>query len=252
MKTLRQYIAEAENPQRKTKTKTKPQADLGRMFEPQQDQPLIPQSEPAKPEPKINKVGQKRTLQKTQGINPTGQMRNMLGKMKNIELDTDLPAYPDPDEPETLPSTQVNNKNLPAIAGQALMAAGVQSPEFHQVANLPGNMLSMIRQLGRSLFSSFTKTPVSEIYVVANLGGQGPNTNREVQAVAGWLKKHGSDLGSGTVDFSKVMPGYDADIHQFSAAGARWMLVKDFGGQYIYSWPETDSLGAGNKKRLSR
>ena len=250
MKTLKQYIAEAENPQRKTKTQT--QADLGRMFEPQQDQPLIPQSEPAKPEPKINKVGQKRTLQKTQGINPTDQMRDMLGKMKNIKLDTDLPAYSDPDEPETLPSTQVNNKNLPAIAGQALMAAGVQSPEFHQVANLPGNMLSMIRQLGRSLFSSFTKTPVSEIYVVANLGGQGPNTYREVQSVAGWLKKHGSDLGSGTVDFSKVMPGYEADVHQFSAAGARWMLVKDFGGQYIYSWPETDSLGTSNKKRLSR
>jgi hypothetical protein len=178
MKTLKQYIAEAENPQRKTKTKD--QSDLGRMFEPQQDQPLIPQSDPANPEPRINKVGQKRTLQKTQGITPTDQMRDMLDKMQDIELDTDLPAYPDPDEPETLPSTQVNNKNLPAIAGQALMAAGVQSPEFHQVANLPGNMSSMIRQLGRSLFSSFTKTPVNEIYVVANLGGQGPNTNREV------------------------------------------------------------------------
>ena len=45
MKTLKQYIAEAENPQRKTKTQT--QADLGRMFEPQQDQPLIPHAEPA-------------------------------------------------------------------------------------------------------------------------------------------------------------------------------------------------------------
>lgn len=252
MKTLKQYIAEAENPQRKTKTKTQAQADLGRMFEPRQDQPLIPYAEPAKSEPSINKVGQKRTLQKTQGINPTDQMRNMLGKMQDIQLDQSLTDYPDPDKPETLPSTQVNNKNLPAIAGQALMAAGTQSPEFHQVANLPGNMSSMIRQLGRSLFSSFTKTPVSEIYVVANLGGQGPNTNREVQSVAGWLKKHGSDLGSGNVDFSKIMPGYEADVHQFSAAGARWMLVKDFGGQYIYSWPETDSLGISNKKRLSR
>jgi hypothetical protein len=40
------------------------------------------------------------------------------------------------------------------------------------------------------------------------------------------------------------MPGYKADTHMFSAAGIRWMLVKDFAGQYIYCWPESDSHDA--------
>jgi hypothetical protein len=130
------------------------------------------------------------------------------------------------------------------VAGQAIQAAGMQNPEFHQVANLPGNMSDQIRQLGKSLFGSLTMTPTKRIYVVANLGGQGPNTNQEVQAVAGFLKKEGKDLGPGNVDFEQVMPGYKADTHMFSAAGIRWMLVKDFAGQYIYCWPESDSHDA--------
>ena len=247
----------AEPPERPrkttTKTKTKPDIKFDIPFQQDQDHPLAktdPLDDLKKKaglgdEPKVNikKAKQKDTLSKTAGIG-SDDMANMLGKLRNIEVDRDLEAYPDEEPPEQLPSVEVNTANLPAVAGQALQAAGVQNPDFHQVANLPGNMADQIRQLGKSLFGSLTMTPTKRIHVVANLGGQGPNSSAEVNAVAGFLKDHGRDLGPGDIDFENVMPGYKAQTHMFSAAGIRWMLVKDFAGQYIYCWPEEDSHDA--------
>lgn len=248
-------LAEPPERPRKQQTKTKSKSKLDpNMFGPKLDQPLA-KTDPlddlkkkagiGSDEPKVNikKASQADTLSKTAGIG-SDDMADMLSRMRNIEIDRDLEAYPEPEPPETLPSVEVNTANLPAVAGQALQAAGVQNPDFHQVANLPGNMADQIRQLGKSLFGSLTMTPTKRIHVVANLGGQGPNSTAEVNAVAGFLKEHGKDLGPGDIDFDRVMPGYKAQTHMFSAAGIRWMLVKDFAGSYIYCWPEEDSHDA--------
>lgn len=237
-----------------TKTKSRVKIDP---FQKQADQPLAA----PKPDPldnirknagvkDIKQASQADTLKKTAGIAPTQDMTNMLSRMKNIDIDPDLAPYPDQDPPETLPSTQVNTQNLPAIAGQALQAAGLQDPSFHQVANLPGNMASQIRQLGKSLFGSMTRTPTDEIYMIGNLGGQGPNTTAEVAAVSAYLKNNGKDLGPGDIDFDRIMPGYTAQTHLFTADGIRWLLVKDFAGQYIYAWPESDSQAISAQRRL--
>lgn len=247
-------LAEPPERPRRQQTATKQKSKLDpNMFAPKQDQPLaktdplddIKKKAGIGDEPKVNikKAKQKDTLSKTAGIG-SDDMADMLSRMRNIEVDRDLEAYPEPEPPEQLPSVEVNTANLPAVAGQALQAAGVQNPDFHQVANLPGNMADQIRQLGKSLFGSLTMTPTKRIHVVANLGGQGPNSSAEVNAVAGFLKDHGKDLGPGDIDFEAVMPGYKAQTHMFSAAGIRWMLVKDFAGQYIYCWPEEDSHDA--------
>jgi hypothetical protein len=248
--------AELEEPPerpRKTTTKTKPDIKFDIPFQQDQDQPLA-HTDPLddlkkkaglggdKPEVNLRKASQADTLNKTAGLG-TPDMSDMLSRMRNIELDKDLEPY-DEQPPETLPSVEVNTQNLPAVAGQALQAAGVQNPEFHQVSNLPGNMADMIRQLGKSLFGSLTMTPTKRIHVVANLGGKGPNSTQEVNAVAGFLKQHGDDRGPGDIDFEQVMPGYKAQTHMYTAAGIRWMLVKDFAGQYIYCWPEEDSHDA--------
>jgi hypothetical protein len=252
-------LAEPDEPERKAKTQTKQKSKLDpNMFAPKADQPVA-KTDPLddlknkagigkdKPEVNIKKASQADTLKATGKIAPTDDMRDMLSRMRDIDIDPDLAGYPEPEPPETLPSVEVNTTNLPAIAGQALQAAGVQNPDFHQVANLPGNMADQIRQLGKSLFGALTMTPTKRIHVVANLGGQGPNTNQEVQAVAGFLKDHGEDLGPGDIDFNNVMPGYSAQTHMFNAAGIRWMLVKDFAGAYIYCWPEEDSVDASPK-----
>jgi hypothetical protein len=255
MKEADAELAEPPEPERKqtTKTKDKPKFDFD-PFQQKADQPLA-KADPLddlkrnagvhdKTKVNLRKAGQKTTLDKTAGIG-SPEMGDMLSRMRNIDIDPELEPYQQ-DEPEDLPSVEVNTANLPAVAGQALQAAGTQNPEFHQVANLPGNMADQIRQLGKSLFGSLTMTPTKRIYVVANLGGQGPNTNQEVQAVANFLKEHGDDRGPGDIDFDNVMPGYSAQTHMYTAAGIRWMLVKDFAGQYIYCWPEADSHDASD------
>jgi len=143
-------------------------------------------------------------------------------------------------KPEMLPAVIVTT--LATTAQNALRKAGYLVPDFHQVAALPGNIKDQIRQLGRSLFKSMTITPTNKIFVVANLGGMGPNTNREVQSVANWIRDCGDDFGDGSIDFDRSIPGYEAETYMYTAAGIAWLLVRDFAGQYIYAWPENDSL----------
>jgi hypothetical protein len=95
-----------------------------------------------------------------------------------------------------------------------------------------------------------TSTPTEEIQMIANLGGQGPNTTREVNSVANWIREHGDDQGPGNIDFATSIPGYNAEIHNYVAAGIHWLLVRDEFGQYIYSWPEQDSLEHRSAARL--
>jgi hypothetical protein len=269
MKTFRDYLKEAsktqqqadDEPERSKPVKDKEKddwGDLDDLFAPKADQPLTtvdPKSEKNKDEkPKDDgpdvrkKVGQSDTQRATSNITPSDQMRDMMSRMRDIEADDS--EYPNPEPPETLPSTRVNTANLPAIAGEKLVAAGVQEPDFHQVANLPGNMSRAIRTLGKSLFRSFTRTPTEDIYMIGNVGGQGPNTNQEINAVAGWLRDEGEDISTGDIDFDTSIPGYQADIRQYRAAGIRWLVVMDEFGKYIYSWPEKDSLDAENTPEL--
>jgi hypothetical protein len=86
--------------------------------------------------------------------------------------------------------------------------------------------------------------------MIGNLGGQGPNTRQEVNAVANFVRENGENLGAGDIDFNAIMPGYNAETHQFVAAGIRWLLVKDFAGEYIYAWPEADSKTPSSHAQL--
>jgi hypothetical protein len=133
-------------------------------------------------------------------------------------------------------------ETLPKVISHALKAAGFVDPNFHLVSNLPGNMSMAIRQLGKALFSTLTTTPTNKISMVGNLMGQGPNSDREIQAIAKYVKEFGEDLGPGDIDFSGIMPGYTADIHNFRADGIHYLLVRDMMGQYVYCWPADTSL----------
>ncbi len=269
MKTFKDYLEEAE-PKKKPESdqeKAKPTKDkeqdwsgLDDLFKPKADQPLSKvepekkDSEPEQPQttdPRSNRASQSDTLRAAGNVATTDRMRDLLGRMRDIEGD-DETEYPRPDDAETLPSTRVYTDNLPAVAGSNLAAAGVQNPKFHQVANLPGNMNRAIRTLGKALFRSFTRTPTEDIWMIGNLGGQGPNSTQEVNAVVGWLRDQGEDIGIGDIDFDTSIPGYQADIRQYSAAGIRWLVVMDEFGRYVYSWPEADSNEPHTPARLGQ
>jgi hypothetical protein len=264
MKTFRDYLREAEG-DKKTDTKVKdPDAawsDLDDLFKPKAPSDLV-KSEPEKSKDQDNdadqtarddrrKSSQADTLRAAGGITPTDRMRDMLSRMRDIDADPDDTGYPDPEPPEDLPAVRVNTENLPAVAGANLRAAGVQDPDFHKVANLPGNMSRAIRTLGRALFSSLTRTPTNDVWMVGNLNGQGPNSRQEVNAVAGWVRDTGERVTDGDIDFDTTIPGYRADIQQWTASGIRWLLVRDEFGDYVYSWPEGDSVTPASTDRLT-
>jgi len=266
MKTFRDYLREAdEDKKSQTKTKEKdPDVDwsgLDDLFKPKGPSDLTaPDQKPEKDqdEPAADTDGDRRrkarqsdTLRAASGITPTDRMRDLMSRMRDIDSDPDDPGYPDPEPPEELPAVRVNTENLPAVAGQALQAAGVQDPDFHQVANLPGNMNRAIRTLGRALFSSLTRTDTDDVWMVGNLNGQGPNSRAEVNAVAGWVRDTGERVTDGDIDFDTTIPGYRADIQQWTAAGIRWLLVRDEFGDYVYSWPERDSITPSGTDRLA-
>ena len=117
------------------------------------------------------------------------------------------------------------------------------NPTWHAVSNLPGNMSRAILTLGKSLFRAFTRTPTEDIVMIGNVGGQGPNTTREVRSVAAWVEKHGVPVDDATVDFNRSIPGYTADVKHYVVGGVRFKLVRDQFGDYIYAWPESDSIG---------
>lgn len=271
MKSFRDYLSEAERrrqpeeddePERKpTKDKQKdPFSDFDDLFSPRDDKlPATPEPERRQDdEPQAGdgdrrrRASQADTQRAAGGIEPNQRMRDLLGRMRDIDADPDDPGYPDPEPPQDLPDVRVNNQNLPAVAGAALRAAGQQDPDFHKVANLPGNMSRAIRALGRQLFRSFTRTDTDDIWMVGNLGGQGPNSRQEVNAVASWVRDNGEDIGAGDIDFDTSIPGYQADIQQYSAGGIRWLLVRDEFGDYIYSWPETDSIVQRNAPQIAQ
>jgi hypothetical protein len=270
MKTFKDYLSEAErrrqpkeddeSERKPTKDKQKdPFSDFDDLFQPRDDKlPATPEPERRQDQPQDGDRDQRRranqadTQRAAGGIEPNQRMRDLLGRMRDIDADPDDPGYPDPEPPQDLPDVRVNNQNLPAVAGAALRAAGTQDPDFHKVANLPGNMNRAIRTLGRQLFRSFTRTDTNDIWMVGNLGGQGPNSRQEVNAVASWVRDNGEDMGTGDIDFDTSIPGYQADIQQYSAGGIRWLLVRDEFGDYIYSWPEQDSITHRNAPQLAQ
>lgn len=252
-------IDEDEKPKKSKPTDTaekpasKPADDI---FKQKPDQPIVPKDDKAgekKPEapqpPSFKRSSQSDTLRRAAGVTPTDQMRDMLSRMRDVEADPDDPGYPQPTRDVTV---RVTPENLPAVVNDALTDAGVLNPDWHVVANLPGNMAQAIRTVGRRLFRAMTRTPTDEIVMIANLQGMGPNTPREINAVASWLRNTGREVSTGSIDFDNFIPGYQADIKMYDAAGARFLLVRDFAGQYIYTWPQNDSVEMNNAPRLGR
>lgn len=215
-----------------------------------------------------NKSSQSDTLDASKNVRLNNKANDMIKNMKNIEPDPDDKGYPRQDtqkvtkqsgyedRPETpllggSSLTRTTHENLPDVVGKELMDAGYVNPNWHQVANLPGNMSTAIRTLGKKLFSAFTTTPVENIWTVANLAGQGPNTYREVNSVAAWISSTGAFINDVNIDFETTIPGYNAEVKLYDAAGVRWMLVKDEFGIYIYSWPVYESKNYSPTKKIS-
>lgn len=182
------------------------------------------------------------TAKKTAGIGNSASMRDMMN-MINPEAGAGEPDL----EPE-VPGTEValvTGADVPAVVSNAMQAAGVQSPEWHDVSHLPGFMQKNIRGMGRQVFSMFTRTPLEQIQTIANVDGKGPNTDAELRAVGSWLQQNAEDLGKVDLSHGMAIPGYKPDVKEFRANGVRFHVVRDPVGQYIYAYPDQDAVTPG-------
>jgi len=265
---LRSYHAEvmgdvAEARQTKTKTQDFNLDDMDDILNPGQahlpanvDEPRGFDDEPVdSPAASLPTASASSTANRMRGMTQTDQMRDLMNRMDRSVGDTE------PDRPPVTDLTVRTASDVPAVVSSAMQASGMQSPEWHLISNLPGMNDRAIRAVGRGVFNLMTTTPVEEIKTIANLGGQGPNTDAEMRAVAGWLRDNAEDLGPSQVDHSRVMPGYNPEAHDYRANGVKFHVVKDQSGVYIYAWPDSTSksiggpgaqgqFGGGNTPRL--
>ncbi len=192
--------------------------------------------------PKLKVGSRADAARKTAGMQMTPDMARMLGGL-NIPDDQ---LEPEPPSQAVVPHEPVTLANVPATISREIEMSdpSMVNPTFLRVADLPGNMNRAILTLGKSLFRSFTKTPTKDIVMIGNMGGMGPHSTKEVRSVANWVADNGREVDTAHMDFGPTMPGYEADVKQFSTAGVRFMLVRDQFGDYIYGWPEGDSVGS--------
>lgn len=153
---------------------------------------------------------------------------------------------PEPVKPSTV---MVTVNSIPAVVSKAIGNSSHIEPEYHMVKNLPGYLKNPIRALGRQVFSVFTDTPIEDIQVLANLSGKGPNSKEELNAVAGYLVSNGKDDPNAVMNFEKSIPGYKADMKIIRDNGVTHLLVQDFAGHYIYSWPSAEDVRTKGAQR---
>lgn len=132
----------------------------------------------------------------------------------------------------------VTADQVPAIINKS---AGI-SANIVQLKRLPQFMQDAVRQLGALIFSKLTTTHVGNITVIADFGGNGPNTSKEVRSVMGYLANHATPSDDVDFNLSQIIPGYTAEGHLYKANGVRFLVVRDPAGEYVYAWPDHESM----------
>jgi len=230
------------------KTKTKEKTKLADLFQRIESEVGGKEVTKAGVKPDITKATKLKTAdlaktrQKTADITPTPEIGDKLASMDITALAND--DAEDTDEAGYEP-TEVTPTTLPDVVSNAIVGEEDLRPEFHMVKNLPGYIQAPIRQAGKQIFKAFTTVPIEQINVIANVADQGPNEQRELNAVASYLDAHGIRNGQAEIEFEDFIPDYKADVKFYNAHDITFMVVRDFAGNYIYSWPEaTDKIAS--------
>jgi len=148
-------------------------------------------------------------------------------------------GVPDPIDPENLPVRKTPITNLTD-----------RNPlEWFTIEQLPGYAQKEIRILGNLIFKEYTNTPLKNIKILATL----TNRMNDLERVAATLKKRGRKIMDVQYDFEQTIPDYKVELATLYRYNDNdYLVMKDFAGYYIYSWPSNQSkLPAGmNRAQL--
>lgn len=130
----------------------------------------------------------------------------------------------------------VDIKSIPNIIKKGVDEREATEPNIVQVKDLPGDVKTPIRALGRTLFSKITDTPVEDIQVVAHIDGHGPNSLDEVEAVEWWVYHTGQQNHDQIAELEKKIGG----IKLFHTEGISHLIIDNAAGKYVFSWPSVE------------
>lgn len=261
MKLSNILIHEAK--ERPTKTQTKAAQDWDSLFgssetnlpsaTPSQSAPSTGQ-QPTPDRKPMGAVSGDRTRQRMSSVRPTDAIADKLSQM-DLSGEDDISDHEaavnaglDPDQDRTMPTVPRNE--MSTISTAVVKSEGIV-PEWHMVKHLPGYLIQGIRSIGRQVFRPFTTTPIEEIQVLANIG-DGPNDQKELDAVMQYLKNNGERDSEAELEFHERIPNYGAKVKIYKALDYTFMVVKDFAGNYIYAWPTKDGDGLAGKTQQPR
>jgi hypothetical protein len=108
-------------------------------------------------------------------------------------------------------------------------------PKWMKVRQLPAYLLSQIRRLGRDVFTELgTTVPLEEVQIISTL----THPATDVQKMAYLISNYGQKMREQTNIFGNV----SCDVQIWRFANYDWVVVEDFGGNYIYGWPENPAI----------
>lgn len=229
----------------KKPTKTKTKDDLASVFDNEYASPVIGTDKPLKKADKVT------TARKLAQIAPIHNAPNIsMPEFSDQEFTSDLDLahqldYETPtDEPEPTTDNLPVNPSQDVTGGRRNRGTDVStdqntvSPDWVEVSDLPGYMQQGIRMMGRRVFQSMTSSPLENMNVITSM----THSDLEVNSVTQWIRDNGSELDNVTMIFDNI-PGYEATARLWTAGDKDFLLVKDFAGKYIYSWPSRTRVG---------
>lgn len=246
---------------KRTRTGTRPDINLGPDIAGSDAQlpASAPKSQTNKPgvAPELRSANAAQSRAAAANVGVPDQMRGMLDRLNRLDRPGDMSdeearrlAAGDT-EPET------TTQNLPAVIrtdlariGKDLATDSDVNPEWHSIKHLPGFLNRKIRGMGQDIFSMFTRTPHQDIRTIANVNGQGPNTEKEIKTVLQWLMQNAEALPEADIDFGQGLPGYKPQVREFRTENTRFHVVRDPAGWYVYAYPEQDAVTHGGPDAL--
>lgn len=256
-----------QKPQSQSKTKQRTdfapdsEFDFNVNMEPKQDQ--LPSDAPKEKKSSEQKSAKPRQRQMIDPINIQGApsinfdllpddevsdedaLENLLNDIRGTTSSVDTPRP----KPKTSTDLATINKDVSvkktSSTGKEVGDKSLVNPNFLTISELPGYMVNGIRALGRSVFNICTSTKLENIEIIANVQGQGPHTNREINAVVNWVHTNAPEdeqmSANASINFGSIIPGYQPDVRGYTSKEHTYLMVEDPYGRYVFRWPVEDT-----------
>lgn len=156
----------------------------------------------------------------------------------NIDNDRRNLKIFDIDDTEDEPA---GGESLSDVSRQIEDVTGID-PEWTTLKSMPGYPDDVIRMVGRKVFIHFTRNDLESMHLVSTQLDES-----SLRAVKNWLASNGERGKTTTINFDQEIfkMEYSARVTMYTVGNRHFMYVKDFAGEYVYTWDVTATYNEG-------